>query len=116
MTISQYIEHLKSHNPNDAWWVRDLRRRMLRKPIEIESEMLAIGATEASKQRARRQTDEGVAAQWPGYRCVSEREYTQGKLLHIARRYEYSRLSVLKNWVLRKLGRPERQAEPIRGL
>ena len=90
---------------------------MSKKPIEMEAQ-IAIkpgnhGPTVGDLFAAKKNIDDGMAAQFPAYRFVSQRTYTSGKLFHIARTYEYSRLKEFKLWILEKMGR-RKQAEPIR--
>lgn len=85
----------------------------MRKPIEMEVQFLAIAATESAIANARKQADDGAALQFPAYQYESERIYTSGKLMRVARTYRYSRIRAAKLWILEKLGR-RKQADPIR--
>ena len=81
----------------------------MRKPVEIERQMLAANATEYDVVNAKSELNDAARRQFPEYRYASERQYTQGKLLHVCRTYEYSRWKAF--WVRLKSLLPGNDSE-----
>jgi hypothetical protein len=70
----------------------------VRKPIEVESSMVAARATPEDIKDVRRVLDEGIRERHPGYSFYSECICTvnAGRLMRVARTYQYSRWEALK--------------------